>query len=191
MMSSSNSNGERVTTFRGLLSEIDMIQSEGSDLNRAVARGEENVSHIMEKKIERDLKETDFVEQNIVSINKEISDLEEKEKLLDNSIKSCSQSSKLLIQMETEAEARLHHEENTNSDLYHKLYFNISDYTKKVKDEESKMMKIPEYHSLITLEEQIRAKNVELSQGETKIEDLKIEINDIKDRKSLEEDSWL
>ena len=111
----------------------------------------------MEAMIERDIKETAKVEQNIVSINKEIRDWEERERFLQNAIESGTQNSKLLLQMETDAKARLDHEKNTTNDLFHKLGSQISKYKKKIYDEESKLRQIPEYSKLITVEERIKA----------------------------------
>ena len=187
-MSSCNSNGV-VPSLTELLAEIDKIEREVNDLNRAAQRGEEYVKH-MEAMIDRDLKETAKVENNIVSINKEIRDWEERDRFLQNAIDSGFQSSKLLLQMESEAKAKLDHEKNTTNDLYHKLNSQISNFKKKVYDEESKLRQIPEYSSLITAEERIAAKNVELLNGKKKIENLKRLIDEIEVGKSSDKVSW-
>ena len=107
-------------SLSALLAEVDKLEREIRDLSREEQRGEEYVKQL-EQIIDKDIRQGQQIERDIVDLNREIAELEQRERFLISANETASQSVQLLKQMENDAREKLLNEVNTTNDLYHKL----------------------------------------------------------------------
>ena len=107
-------------SLSALLAEVDKLEREIRDLSREEQRGEEYVKQL-EQIIDKDIRQGQEIERDIVDLNREIAELEQRERFLISANETASQSVQLLKQMENDAREKLLNEVNITNDLYHKL----------------------------------------------------------------------
>jgi chromosome segregation ATPase len=150
-----------------LLAEVDRLESELKKLGREAQRGGDFV-HQLQEIVEKDTKRVEDMEDNTSKITQEMLEWEAREKFLTDAVSRGTQSSQLLVQMETQARSKLELEMKITNQFKEELVVKVRTFAKKVEDEEDKYQKIPQYvrcpGKRASLQSQSRSLNPWLSQ---------------------------
>ena len=96
--------------------------------------------------------------RNTSKITQEMVEWEARERFLTEAVSTGTQSSQLLVQMESQARSKLEEERKITNQLKEKLVAKVKTFAKKAEDEEDKYQKIPEYVKMLKIKENIRKK---------------------------------
>jgi hypothetical protein len=96
--------------------------------------------------------------RNTSKITQEMVEWEARERFLTEAVSTGTQSSQLLVQMESQARSKLEEERKITNQLKEKLVAKVKTFAKKAEDEEDKYQKIPEYVKMLKIKESIRKK---------------------------------
>ena len=144
------------------------------DLSRDAQRAEDHEKQL-NSHVERDVEILKEVDRRTVWTRKEVQEWLEREKFLDESIRTTKESSRMLIQMEVEAQAKLQDERKLTMELKSNLEKRLKQFEEKVQAEEENYMKIPQYVKMKGSE-----KRVELLKNQLSC--VNLEINELKKR---------
>ena len=133
------------------------MEKELKELGREAQRGEDFV-HQLQELVERDTKRVGEIERDTSKIAREMLEWEERERFLADAVSTGTQSSQLLVQMESQARSKLEEERRITSQLREELVAKVVTFAKKVEIEEQEYRKIPEYVKILKSEEIIRKK---------------------------------
>merc|ERR1719334_427185 len=93
---------------------------------------------------------------------KQIKDLQDREQFLSSAIENATKSTQFLVQMETQARSQLEEEKLKTDNLKEELNEKLARFAARVKMEEERYMKIPDYVKLLEIEKEIQIKAAEL-----------------------------
>ena len=141
-----------------LLAEVDRLERELKELGREAQRGGDFV-HQLQEIVERDTKRVEDIERNTSKIAQEMVEWEARERFLTDAVSTGTQSSQLLVQMESQARSKLEEERKITNKLKEELVAKVKTFGKKVEDEEDKYQKIPQYVKMLKIEESIKKKS--------------------------------
>ena len=108
--------------------------------------------------VEEDNKRVEDMEDNTSKITQEMLEWEARERFLTDAVSTGTQSSHLLVQMESQARSKLEEERKITNQLKEELVVKVRTFAKKVEDEEEKYQKIPEYVKMLKIQESIKMK---------------------------------
>ena len=131
-----------------LLAEVDRLERELKELGREAQRGGD-VVHQLQEIIVRDENRVGDIERNTSKITQEMMEWEARERFLTAAVNTGTQSSQLLVQMESQARSKLEEERKVTNQLKEELVFKVKTFAKKVEEEEVEYRKIPEYVKML------------------------------------------
>ena len=135
--------GERAgVSLSQMLAEVDRLERELKEQGREAQSGGDFV-HQLQEIVERDTKRVEDIERNASKVTQEMVEWEARERFLTDAVSTGTQSSQLLVQMESQARSKLEEEKKITNQLKEELVAKVKTFAKKVEDEEDKYLKIP------------------------------------------------
>ena len=141
-----------------LLAEVDRLERELKELGREAQRGGDFVHHL-EEIVERDTRRVGEVERETSKIAREVLEWEDRERFLADAVTSNTNSSQLLVQMETQARTKVEEERRITSQLKEEMNAKVGSFAETVNMEEEEYRKIPEYVKMHKIEEVVKKKS--------------------------------
>ena len=120
-----------------LLAEVDRLERELKKQGREAQRGGDFV-HQLQEIVERDTKRVEDLERNTSKITQEMVEWEARERFLTDAVSTGTQSSQLLVQMESQARSKLEEERKITNQFKEELVVKVRTFAKKFEDEEDK-----------------------------------------------------